>query len=232
MLTVIYLVYTEGHTAGDGASLRRADLVRLSCDLVDVMRTLLPDDPEVMALAALIQLTEARQATRFDALEGAVLLEEMDRSQWDRAAIADGLNLVERSLRRTQRKQPGVFVLQAAIAALHSEAPSFTETDWGQVVAFYTMLMRRQPTPVFGVARALAIGMHSGPEAGLRELDALDAAGVLASYALLPAARADLLRRAGRSAEAAIAYRAASALATNAIMARDFEARAARLERP
>lgn len=230
VLAVVYLVYTEGHTAGEGDRLRRDDLVRLASDLVELLRGLLPDDPEVMGLAALIRLTEARQGARFGAAGGVVLLEEMDRSQWDQAAIATGLDLVERALRRTDRRQPGVYALQAAIAALHAEAGSYDATDWVQVAAFYRLAMQVQPSPVLRLGWALAVGMADGPAAGLGMLDALEREGSLAGYGLLYAARADVLRRAGQCAAAAAAYREAARLSANEVMARDFLERAGRLE--
>lgn len=229
VLAVIYLVYTEGHTAGDGATLRRPELTRLATDLVTVMREMMPDHPEVMGLAALILLTEARQDARFDDTGLAVLLEEMDRAKWDRAAMSAGINLVERALRETDRDRPGPYALQAAIAALHAEAPSFEDTDWPQVVALYTVLLRAHPSPVNALARALAIGMASGPEAGLAELDRLTRDRQVAAYPMFPAARADLLRRAGRNGEATRAYLEAASLTGNDVMARDFRARAVRL---
>lgn len=226
VLAVIYLVYTEGHTAGLGESLRRPDLARLASDLVQVMRDLLPDNAEVMGLSALIRLTEARQGARFAGAEGVVLLEAMDRSRWDRAEIAVGLDLVRQALRVTDRERPGPYVLQAAIAALHAEADSYAETDWVQVAGFYALLMRTQPTPVFALGRALALGMVHGPDTALVELDRLEGTH---PHPMLPAARADVLRRAGRNEEAADAYLAAASLMTNDVMARDFRARAARV---
>jgi RNA polymerase sigma-70 factor (ECF subfamily) len=229
VLAVIYLVYTEGHTAGDGASLRRPELTGLATDLVTVMREMMPDHAEVMGLAAFLMLTEARQDARFDEMGLAVLLEEMDRSRWDPVAIATGIDLVERALQATDRERPRPYSVQAAIAALHAEAPSFAETDWSQVVALYTVLMRVNPAPVNALARALAIGMASGPEVGLAEMDRLAGDRQVASYPMFPAARADLLRRAGRCDEAARAYLDAASVMSNEVMARDFRARAARL---
>jgi RNA polymerase sigma-70 factor (ECF subfamily) len=229
VLAVIYLVYTEGHTAGDGTHLRRPELTRLATDLVTVMREMMPGHAEVMGLAALITLTEARQGARFDATGLAVLLEEMDRSRWDPVAIAAGIEMVEQALRASDRDRPGPYAVQAAIAALHAEAPAYDTTDWPQIVALYTVAMRVNPSPVFALARALAIGMASGPEAGLAELDRLAGDRQVVTYPMFPAARADLLRRAGRSPEAATAYLEAASLASNALMGRDFRTRAARL---
>jgi RNA polymerase sigma-70 factor (ECF subfamily) len=229
VLAVIYLVYTEGHTAGDGTHLRRPELTRLATDLVTVMREMMPGHAEVMGLAALITLTEARQDARFDATGQAVLLEEMDRSRWDPVEIAAGIDLVERALRASDRDRPGPYAVQAAIAALHAEAPAYDTTDWPQIVALYTVVMRVNSSPVFALARVLAIGMASGPETGLAELDRLAGDRQMVTYPMFPAARADLLRRAGRYPEAATAYLEAASLASNAVMARDFRARAARL---
>jgi RNA polymerase sigma-70 factor, ECF subfamily len=144
-----------------------------------------------------------------------VLLEDQDRSRWDRAAIAEGLELVERSLRARRSGPPGAYALQAAIAALHAQAPEAATTDWRQIAALYEILARIHPSPVVELNRAVAIAMVDGAERGLRVMDSLAASGTLSGYHLLPAARADLLRRLGRTAEAAAAYREALSLVTN-----------------
>jgi RNA polymerase sigma-70 factor (ECF subfamily) len=181
----------------------------------------MPDEREVRGLLALLLLTDARRATRTDAAGRLLLLEDQDRAQWDRATIEEGISLVPGALRGGC---PGRFALQAAIAALHAEAPSYATTDWPQVLALYGELLRAWPSPVVALNRIVALAEVDGPEAALAELDELGRDGRLASYHYLPAARAALLRRLGRRAEAADAYRAALELASNEAE-RDFLAR-------
>lgn len=201
-LAVVYLVFNEGYAAAAGPALVRADLcdeaIRLGRDLA----ALLPAEREVRALLALMLLTDARRATRTDATGLLVRLEDQDRTRWDRARIAEGAALVAAVLRDGA---VGPYALQAAIAALHAQAPSAQATDWRQIATLYAMLARVQPSPVIELNRAVAVAMAEGPERGLALLERIELPG----YHLLPAARADLLRRLGRKDEAAEAYRAA-----------------------
>ncbi|MGC3860347.1 RNA polymerase sigma factor [Micromonospora chersina] len=212
VLTVIHLLFTTGHTAPTGAGLVRADLVDRAVHLTRMLLALMPDEPEVRGLLALLLLTDARRATRTDADGRLLVLEEQDRSRWDRAAIAEGNTLVLGAF-RTGRV--GRYALQAAIASLHAVAPSYAATDWPQLVRLYDELLKRWPSPVVALNRAVAVSMVDGPEAALAEVDALAADPHLAGYHYLPAIRADLLRRLDRPAEAADAYRAALDLVDN-----------------
>jgi RNA polymerase sigma-70 factor, ECF subfamily len=212
VLTVVHLLYTTGHTAPSGSRLVRTDLVERALDLARLLRVLMPDEREVRGLLALMVLGDARRATRTDDTGRLLLLEEQDRSRWDRTAIAEGHALVVEAMRGGQ---PGRFALQAAIAALHAQAPSYAETDWPQVLALYDLLLRVWPSPVVALNRGVAVAMVRGPRAGLAEIEALENDGRLAGYRYLPATKADLLRRLGRHAEAATAYRAALSLADN-----------------
>ncbi|MFG1829132.1 RNA polymerase sigma factor [Micromonospora chersina] len=212
VLTVIHLLFTTGHTAPTGAGLVRADLVDRAVHLTRMLLALMPDEPEVRGLLALLLLTDARRATRTDADGRLRVLEEQDRSRWDRAAIAEGNTLVLGAF-RTGRV--GRYALQAAIASLHAVAPSYAATDWPQVVRLYDELLKRWPSPVVALNRAVAVSMVDGPAAALAEVDALAADPHLAGYHYLPAIRADLLRRLDRAEEAADAYRAALTLVDN-----------------
>lgn len=212
VLTVVHLLYTTGHTAPAGEQLVRADLVDRSVGLARMLLALMPDEREVRGLLALILLTDARRRTRVDAAGRLLLLEEQDRSQWDSAQIAEGLALVVNALRGGGA---GRFAVQAAIAAVHAEAPSYAETDWHQVLKLYDELLLRWPSPVVALNRCVAVLMVEGAQAALDEVDALDASGRLAEYRYLPATRADLLRRLDRYTEAAEAYRSAIALTDN-----------------
>jgi RNA polymerase sigma factor (sigma-70 family) len=227
VLTVVHLLFTTGHTAPAGDDLVRRDLVERSLDLARMLRALLPADADVAGLLALILLTDARRAGRLGEDGRLLLLAEQDRARWDRRAIGEGLALVREALRR---RPPGRFALMAAIAAVHSEAPSWQDTDWREVVALYDLLAQLWPSPVVALNRAVALGLARGPEAGLVALDALAAEPQLAGYSYLAAARADFLRRLDRTAEARAAYREALALTGNAVE-RDFLAgRLAQLE--
>ena len=212
VLTVIHLLYTTGHTAPSGAQLVRRDLVERAIDLTRMLLALMPDEREVRGLLALLLVTDARRATRTDADGRLLLLEEQDRSAWDRVAIEEGHRLVLSALRGGQ---PGRFALQAAIAALHAAAPSYAETDWAQVLMLYDALLVVWPSPVVALNRAIAVAMVHGPAAALTEIEELELDDRLAGYRYLPAAKADLLRRLGRLPEAAAAYRAALELADN-----------------
>jgi RNA polymerase sigma-70 factor (ECF subfamily) len=213
VLTVIHLLYTTGHTAPSGPDLVRSDLVERAIDLASMLRTLMPDEREVRGLLALLLLTDARRATRTAPDGRLLLLAEQDRSRWDRSAIDEGIRLVFDALRGGR---PGRFALQAAIAALHAEAPSYAETDWPQVMRLYDELLRVWPSPVVALNRTVAVAMVDGPAAALAELEALERDGQLAGYRYLTATKADLLRRLGRNAEAVAAYRTALELADNA----------------
>ena len=212
VLTVVHLLFTVGHTAPSGPDLVRSDVVERALDLARMLRVLLPADPEVAGLLALLELTHARRATRTDDSGRLLLLDEQDRSRWDRDAIAAATPLVRESLRG---RPPGRFGLQAAIAAVHAEAPSYADTDWREIVALYGVLLARWPSPVVALNRAVAVGLADGPAAGLAELEPLGSEPALATYAYLPAARADFLRRLGRYDEAATAYAEAALLTDN-----------------
>jgi RNA polymerase sigma-70 factor (ECF subfamily) len=218
VLTVVHLLFTTGHAAPAGADLVRRDLVERAVDLARMLRMLLPDDADVAGLLALLLLTDARRATRVGSDGRLLLLEEQDRSQWDRSAISEGATLVREALRR---RPPGRFALQAAIAAVHAEASRWEDTDWREVVALYDVLAGVWPSPVVALNRAVAVGMADGPEAGLAAVDALRDEPQLASYSYTAAARADFLRRLGRYDEARASYDEALLLTENDVE-RDF----------
>ena len=213
VLTVVHLLYTTGHTAPAGDGLIRADLVERAIDLARTLRTLMPDEREVRGLLALLLLTDARRTTRTAPDGRLLLLEEQDRTRWDQAAIAEGAALVTEALRGGR---PGRFALQAAIAAVHAQAPSYAGTDWPQLLRLFDELLRAWPSPVVALNRAVVLAMVDGPAAGLAAISDLERDGRLAGYRYLPAAKADLLRRLGRGAEAASAYSEALALTDNA----------------
>jgi RNA polymerase sigma-70 factor, ECF subfamily len=223
VLTVVHLLYTTGHTAPAGPDLVRGDLVERAIGLARMLRELMPDEREVRGLLALLLLTDARRATRADVDGRLLLLEEQDRSRWDRAAIAEGIGLVTAALPgRTGRPpgeagldRPGRFILQAAIAAVHAGAPSYGETDWPQLLRLYGELLRAWPTPVVALNRAVVHAMVAGPAAGLADIEGVERDGRLTGYRYLPAAKADLLRRLGRHQDAARAYRVALDLTDN-----------------
>jgi RNA polymerase sigma-70 factor (ECF subfamily) len=218
VLTVVHLLYTTGHTAPQGDRLVRPELVERALDLARMLSVLMPDDREVRGLLALLLLTDARRATRTGERGRLLLLEEQDRSRWDGQAIAEGTELVRQALRRGR---PGRFALQAAIAAVHAEAPTYAETDWREILGLYDALLAVWRSPVVELNRAVAVAMVDGPAAGLAAMDQVAGDARLAGYPYLSAARADLLRRLGRRDEAAAAYRTALGLATNA-SERDF----------
>jgi len=213
VLTVIYLVFNEGYAATRGERLVRADLCAEAIRLGRLVRLLMAPQPptEVTGLAALMLLHDSRRDARHDEAGDLILLEDQDRSRWDRQRIAEALPLVDEAL----RGDPGPFTLQAAIAALHCQAARAEDTDWRQIVRLYDLLERVQPSPVVSLNRAVAVAMLDGPQPALGLIDALAAEGDLDDYHLLHAARADLLRRIGSSAEAAKSYTRALALATN-----------------
>jgi RNA polymerase sigma-70 factor (ECF subfamily) len=210
VLHVTYLVFNEGYMASSGERLTRPDLSAEAVRLGRLLVELLPE-PEAIGLLALMLLHEARRAARTSSDGELVLLEDQDRSLWDRARITEGIALVERAL--TSRRF-GPYTLQAAIAAVHAEAPTAERTDWRQIVGLYDVLLRTEPTPVVELNRAAAVAMRDGPAAGLVLIDAILARGELDDYHLAHAARADLCRRLGRTAEAIGAYERASELAS------------------
>lgn len=208
VLQVIYLVFNEGYAASSGSSLTRADLSGEAIRLGRLLLELLPE-PEVLGLLALMLLQESRRVARASATGDLILLEHQDRTLWNREQIAEGVALVEKAL-VTQRFGP--YTLQAAIAAVHSEASGTAATDWPQIVALYNLLARAAPSPVIELNRAVAMAMRDGPEAGLVLIDALFARGELTDYHLAHSARADLCRRLGRRDEARSSYERALAL--------------------
>lgn len=208
VLAVIYLVFTEGYVATSGDALMRPDLAREAIRLARLLDALMPERKEIKGLLALMLLHDARRAGRETSAGDIVLLEEQDRSLWDRAQIVEGLALVEQALRLPGPVQP--YAVQAAIAALHARAPSYQQTDWPQIAGLYEVLLRISPSPVVELNHAAAISMVDGPARALDLIDALAGRGRLDGYELLPAVRADLLRRLGRATAAREAYLAAT----------------------
>jgi RNA polymerase sigma-70 factor (ECF subfamily) len=207
VLQVVYLVFNEGYSASSGVELTRADLSGEAIRLGRLVIELLPEpEPEVEGLLALMLLQESRREARTSPSGELVLLEDQDRSLWNREHIAEGLALVRRAL---ASQQFGPYTLQAAIAAVHAEAPIAAATDWGQIVALYGLLARIEPSPVVKLNRAVAVAMHEGPGAGLALIEAILASGELTEYHLAHAARAELCRRLGRIAEARSSYQRA-----------------------
>jgi RNA polymerase sigma-70 factor (ECF subfamily) len=208
VLQVVYLVFNEGYSAAAGAEVTRAELTGEAIRLGRLLAELQPE-PEVIGLLALMLLQESRRAARTSPTGELILLENQDRSRWDRAQISEGVALVEKAL---SSRRFGAYTLQAAIAAVHAEAESTAATDWRQIVALYDQLLRIQPSPVVQLNRAVAIAMRDGPEAGLTHIDAVLQHGELANYYLAHSARADMCRRLGRTAEARASYEKALAL--------------------
>jgi RNA polymerase sigma factor (sigma-70 family) len=226
VLDVVHLVFTTGHTAPAGASLVRRDLVERALELARVLRALLPGSADVAGLLALVLLTDARRRTRV-APDGTLLtLADQDRALWDAAEIDEGLALVREAL---TRRPPSRYALQAAIAAVHAEAPSYDETDWAQVVGLYDVLAQVWPSPVVALNRAVAVSFADGPAAGLVALDALAGEPLLATYPYLASSRADCLRRLGRADEARSAFSEALLLTDNEVERRFLEGRLAEL---
>jgi RNA polymerase sigma-70 factor (ECF subfamily) len=225
VLQVIYLIFNEGHAATEGPDLRRAELCAEAIRLGRLVVALV-DEGEALGLLALMLLHEVRHATRTDAAGDIVLLEDQDRSLWDRVAIAEARGLIERSM---ATRRIGPYTLQAAIAGLHAEAATFGDTDWPQVVALYDVLLRIDPSPVAALNRAVAVGARDGWAAGLAAIDAAMSGGALDSYHLAHAARADLLRRFGDGAGATAAYRRALELARQPAERRFLQSRLASL---
>ena len=213
VLQVIYLVFNEGYSAAAGAEVTRAELTGEAIRLGRLLTELQPEpevpNPEIMGLLALMLLQESRRAARTSPTGELILLENQDRSLWNREQIAEGVALVEKAL---NSRRFGAYTLQAAIAAVHAEAESPAATDWRQIVALYNQLVRIHPSPVAHLNRAVAIAMRDGPEAGLKHIDAVLEHGELANYYLAHSARAEMYRRLGRTAEARSSYEKALAL--------------------
>jgi RNA polymerase sigma-70 factor (ECF subfamily) len=208
VLQVVYLVFNEGYSAAAGAEVTRAELTSEAIRLGRLLVELQPE-PEAIGLLSLMLLQESRRAARVSPAGELILLENQDRSLWNREQIAEGVALLQRAL---NSRRFGAYTLQAAIAAVHAEAKSVAVTDWRQIVAVYDQLVRLQPSPVVLLNRAVALAMRDGPDAGLAHIDAALAHGELAHYYLAHAARADMFRRLGRTAEARLAYEKALAL--------------------
>jgi RNA polymerase sigma-70 factor (ECF subfamily) len=230
VLAVIYLVFTEGYVATSGDDLMRPDLAREAIRLARLLDALMPQRGEIKGLLALMLLHDARRAGRATAAGDIVLLEEQDRTLWDQDQIAEGLQMVEDALRLPGR--PDAYAVQAAIAALHARAQSYQETDWPQIAGLYEVLLRISPSPVVELNHAAAVSMVDGPERALDLIDALAARGGLGGYDLLPAVRADLLRRMGRREAAREAYRAARAATQVEPLRRLYARRIAELDEP
>jgi RNA polymerase sigma-70 factor (ECF subfamily) len=227
VLRVIYLVFNEGYLASSGEALVRRSLTAEAIRLGRLLGELLPE-PEAVGLLALMLLHESRHAARSSPSGELVLLGEQDRSLWDRAQISEAISLVEAAL---ASRRFGAYTLQAAIAAVHAEAPAAEATDWAQIVGLYDALQRADPSPVIELNRAVALAMRDGPAAGLAEVDSILARGELADYHLAHSARADLCRRLGDRSEARKSYRKALELARQASERRFLERRLAELEK-
>jgi RNA polymerase sigma-70 factor, ECF subfamily len=212
VLAAIYLVFNEGYAATEGDALVRPDLSAEAIRLARLLVQLMPEQPEALGLLALMLLHDARRDARVGSDGALIPLEEQDRSRWDRARITEGLNALDRAIAMRRR---GPYQLQAAIAALHAKAEAAAATDWPQIVALYGALHAMVPTAIVELNAAAATAMLAGPDEGLALIARLEADGSLSDYYLLPAARADLLRRAGRGGEAAVHYRRAIELARN-----------------
>jgi RNA polymerase sigma-70 factor (ECF subfamily) len=226
VLRVIYLVFNEGYSASSGASLTRHDLSGEAIRLGRLLIELLPE-PEATGLLALMLLQESRRAARASPTGDLILLDEQDRSLWNREHIAEGVALAEQAL---SSRRFGPYTLQAAIAAVHAEAPDAAATDWSRIVGLYGVLARAAPSPVVELNRAVAVAMRDGPSEGLAVIDAILARGDLADYHLAHSARADLCRRLGKNAEARASYQRALDLARQEPERRFLERRLAELQ--
>ncbi len=222
VLRVVYLVFNEGYAATSGDALVRRELCAEAIRLGRLLRSLLPDAGEAAGLLALMLLHDSRRSARVDTSGDLVTLEEQDRSLWDRGQIAEGHALAETAVRRGGA---GFYALQAAIAALHAQAARAEQTDWPQIAALYTLLLRLHPSPVVALNHAAAVAMRERLDRGLRLIERLEADGALEGYHLLPAAKADILRRLGRNAAAAAAYERALQLVTHEAERRYLERR-------
>ena len=225
VLRVVYLVFNEGYYASSGAALTRHDLSSEAISLGRLLVQLLPE-PEALGLLALMLLHDSRRAARTSLSGELILLDDQDRLLWNRDQIAEGLALVERAL---AARQVGPYTIQAAIAAVHANAPNSAATDWTQIVALYDLLARAEPSPVVELNRAVAVAMRDGPAAGLALIDTILGAGTLSDYHLAHAARADLCRRLGQTAEARVSYEKALSLAEQEPERRFLERRLAEL---
>ncbi|MBA2468952.1 MAG: RNA polymerase sigma factor [Chloroflexia bacterium] len=217
VFSVVYLLFTAGHTAPSGDRLVQPELTRWALDLASIMAQFMPEEPEVLGLFGLLRLSDARREARVDSKGHLVLVERQDRLRWDHAAIQEGIVAVESSLVRTRGRLPGRYAPQAAIEAVHSEALGYEETDWQQLLCLYNLLREVAPSPIVEMNRAVIVSKLSGPDAGLAILDDLTDWDAGKHYYLFAAARADLLRRLGRVAEANAEYRRALALTDNGI---------------
>jgi RNA polymerase sigma-70 factor (ECF subfamily) len=227
VLAVLYLIFNEGWFASAGDRLVRGELCAEAIRLGRLLHGLMPDDPEVAGLLALMLLHDSRREARVDEHGELVLLDDQDRSLWDRGRIREGERLLEGAMRR---RRPGLYQLQAAIAALHAAAASPRDTDHTQIAALYGELARRAPSPVVEINRAVALGRAEGPNAGLEVLEPLLRAGQLEGYAPLHVAHADLLERTGEMARAARAYECAAACAENSVTRAELRRRAKALQ--
>jgi RNA polymerase sigma-70 factor (ECF subfamily) len=210
VLVVLYALFNEGYSATAGADLIRQNLCVEAIRLARLLVELMPDELEALGLLSLLLLQDSRRVARLDAAGDLITLEDQDRSLWDRAAIDEACALLDRAMRL---REPGPYQLQAAIAACHATAESADETDWAEIVILYDRLNQLVATPVVALNRAVAVAMAFGPQAGLDLVDEIERGGGLADYYLLPATRADLLRRLGQTAEARSAYTEALELA-------------------